>query len=125
MHMNNEGKLERRCPVCGVPIKGRSNKIFCCKKCKNAYHNEQRSRQLCYRNKIITSLTLNYRILEKLLSKHIDSMALCDIEVSGFKPSMVTGYKIIGNQKKEFRCFDIKYCMSDSKVYKIVRIKKP
>ena len=32
----------KTCPVCGDPIKGRMDKVYCTPKCKNAAHYEDR-----------------------------------------------------------------------------------
>ena len=116
--------MEKRCLICGEPLTGRSDKKFCSRKCKNAYHNDETSQYRNYRNRILTSLNSNYRILDTLISQDVESISLYDIEALGFKSAIVTGYTKSRMHRNEFRCFNIKYNQSETKIFGIRKIVK-
>lgn len=107
------------CLQCGKVTYGRPDKKFCSEVCKNGWHNarQQKSRQL--RNRIVTALNKNYRILEELISSGRLSAELMPLEEQGFRPSFVTGYTRVRYGHDVFRCFDISYSLSHARLFKI------
>ena len=120
-------KRERMMPVClecGDKIKyGRTDKKFCCEDCKNKHYNKLAKAGRAYRRKIMSRLTRNYQILEQLIKDGIESVDLTDIVSAGFAPEIVTGYHKNRCRSDQYWCFDIKYSMSDSRVYSISKIR--
>lgn len=112
-----------RCLECGEPIpKGRRDKIFCGEKCKNRYHYHYSSKSRARNEKlrVLNALDRNYRILEILIDNGVATVELGVLVLRGFNPYYVTAYKK-HRPHDEYWCFDIKYCMSERKVYKISR----
>ena len=119
-------KYIRRMPLClecGNQIRyGRTDKKFCCEDCKNKHHNAQAKAGRSYRNKVIAILNRNYEILEQMLREGIDSADLVDLASLGFASGIVTSYRHIGKHDV-FTCYDIKYIMTKTKIYSIMKIK--
>lgn len=111
------------CLECGNQIRyGRTDKKFCCEDCKNKHHNAQAKAGRSYRNKVIAILNRNYEILEQMLREGIDSADLVDLASLGFASGIVTSYRHIGKHDV-FTCYDIKYIMTKTKIYSIMKIK--
>ena len=121
------GKREKRMPVClecGDKIRyGRTDKKFCCEDCKNKHYNRLAKVGRAYRRKIMNRLTRNYQILEQLIKDGVESVDLTDIVSAGFTPETVTGFHKNRCKSDKYWCFDIKYSMSDSRVYSISKIR--
>lgn len=73
------------------------------------------------RSRIITALSHNHSLLEKALRGGLLSIDLMTMENMGFRPDYVTGYTPARNGAGTCRCFDISYCRSATRVYKIRR----
>jgi hypothetical protein len=120
-------RKEKRMPVClecGDKIKyGRSDKKFCCEDCKNRHNNKMAKFSRANRRKVMAMLTRNYAILEQLIRSGIKSAEITDLISEGFVPDCVTGFHKNRFQSDEFSCFDIKYKMTDSRVYSISKIR--
>ena len=120
-------RREKRMPVClecGDKIKyGRSDKKFCCEDCKNRHNNKMAKFSRANRRKVMAMLSRNYAILEQLIKSGIKSVEVTDLISEGFVPDCVTGFHKNRFQSDEFSCFDIKYKMTDSRVYSISKIR--
>ena len=120
-------KKEKKMPVClecGDKIRyGRSDKKFCCDDCKNRHNNKMAKFSRANRRKVMSMLTRNYMILEQLLKSGIASAEITDLISEGFVPDCVTGFHKNRFQAHEYSCFDIKYKMTDSRVYSISKIR--
>ena len=66
-------------------------------------------------------LSRNYEILCGLVATGLDSADLQDIELKGFYPGIVTSYRRIGKHDV-FCCFDIKYIMTRTRIYSVMKI---
>lgn len=112
------------CLECGDKIRyGRTDKKFCCEECKNKYYNELAKGSRAYRRKVVNRLSRNYRILDQMLKAGEPSVELTDLMSLGFSPDAVTGYHKNRFKTDEYWCFDIKYKMTDSRVYSISKLK--
>ena len=112
------------CLECGDKIKyGRSDKKFCCEECKNRHNNKMARYSRANRRKIMAMLTRNYGILEQMIRSGIKSAEITDLVSEGFVPDCVTGFHKNRFQAHEYSCFDIKYKMTDSRVYSISKIR--
>lgn len=59
-----------KCKICKKPLKGRTDKVFCSKRCKNHYHvNLRRATAIATRD-IDTMLHRNRSILLEIMGKH-------------------------------------------------------
>ena len=120
-------KREKRMPVClecGDKIMyGRIDKKFCCEECKVRYYNNLAKGSRAYRRKIMGRLARNYQILEQIIKAGEKSVELTDLVSAGFTPESVTGYHKNRFKSDEYWCFDIKYRMTDSRVYSISKIR--
>lgn len=110
------------CLECGSEITyGRFDKKFCSERCKNLYHNRQTSNYRAVRLKITNALMRNYAVLEKLVKLEVTSISIGDASQMGFNTEYVTSYHKVGGHN-EYRCFDIKYCLSATRLFKIERV---
>ena len=118
-------KWERVIPVClecGDKIKyGRTDKKFCSDDCRNRHFNNKLKEGRAYRRKVLTLLQKNYDLLDKLIKSGIESADFADLVTLGFTPDAVTFYHR-SRRHDDFACFDIKYKMSESRIYSISKI---
>ena len=119
-------KKEKKMPVClecGDKIGyGRSDKKFCCEDCKNRYYNGLSKGSRKFKRKVMVRLTKNYQILEQIIKSGESSVELTDLVSFGFTPDTVTGFHKNRFKSDEYWCFDIKYRMTDSRVYSISKL---
>ena len=117
-------KIMPVCLECGDKIRyGRSDKKFCCDECRTRHYNNMAKGSRTYRRKVMTRLTRNYQILEQILKSGESSMELTDLVSFGFSPDTVTGFHKNRFKSDEYWCFDIKYRMTDSRVYSISKLR--
>ena len=110
------------CLECGDKIKyGRTDKKFCCDDCRNRHYNTKLKEGRAYRRKVLSLLQKNYDLLEDLLKSGVDSAEFADLVTLGFTPDAVTFYHR-SRRHDDFACFDIKYKMSESRIYSISKI---
>ena len=74
------------------------------------------------RRKVMAMLTHNYAILEQMLKTGVKSAEVTDLISEGFVPDCVTGFHKNRFKADEYSCFDIKYKMTDSRIYSISKI---
>ncbi|MBR6731331.1 MAG: hypothetical protein IKL91_01335 [Bacteroidales bacterium] len=112
-----------RCLECGDEIKyGRTDKKFCCEDCRMSYNNALQKSSRGYKRRVLSVLSRNYAILDGLLKSGRETSDLQDLELHGFQPGMVTSYRRCGKHDV-FCCFDIKYIMTATKIYSVMKIK--
>lgn len=123
--MIEEEEKRGRCLECGdiLPY-GRSDMKFCSQSCKSRWHYERDGRIKGIRIRILGALDRNYAILESLLEKGVTRIDIPDLAQMGYNFDCITSYHKVRN-RNEYRCFDIKYYMSDSSVFKLERCRKP
>ena len=110
------------CLEWGEPIVyGRTDKKFCCESCKNRFNNRKIRNSRNMKQRIWNALEKNHSILESLIKLGIVSIRLPDLCSLGFNPEYSTSYHKVGNHK-EFRCFDIVYYLSESRIFGIRRV---
>lgn len=111
-----------KCLHCGEQIKyGRTDKKFCCEDCRNRHYNELAKSSRMFRRKILSQLMANYQILDSLFRAGIASIELIDAIAMGFVPGVITSYRRVGRHD-EFCCFDIKYIMTNMRIYSISKL---
>ena len=109
------------CKMCGRPVVGRSDKIFCCEACRNRWHYHFGEGHERYSRKVLSALRKNYEIMESLLSEGRTSVDLLRMQDLGFKPAYITGHRRARYGHDEYRCVEISYCMTQRKVFRIFR----
>lgn len=111
-----------RCLHCGDNIRyGRVDKKFCCEDCRISHHNELSKRSRSFRRRILSQLSGNYELLDRLVLSGIDSVNLTDLVALGFIPGIMTSFQKVGKHY-EYRCFDIKYIMTSTRIYSISKM---
>ena len=111
-----------KCLHCGEKIRyGRTDKKFCCDDCRNRHNNELSKSGRTFRRKIMSQLMANYQILDNLYRAGTDSIEVIDAIMMGFVPGVVTSYRRTGKHD-EFCCFDIKYIMTNKRIYSISKL---
>ncbi len=118
-------KIVRQIPVClecGHKIKyGRTDKKFCCDKCRNRYNNAQIKVGRAYKRRVMKALAANYDILDRLVKAGVSSMELFDLVNLGFVLEAVTSHRRVRHHD-EYACFDIKYVLTPSRISGITKI---
>lgn len=120
--MESREEERGRCLACGKVLPcGRSDMKFCSVKCKSRYHYFNEGRFRCIRQRVIRTMDRNHKILDALLSEGINSIDLPDLAALGYDFNCVTSYhKVRGHN--EYRCYDIKYCMTANRIFNLVKI---
>lgn len=120
-----EKKGERHmlvCLECGDRIRyGRTDKKFCCDDCRMRHYNAAARSSRAFRRRVFSVLSRNHRVLETLLKAGVDSVDLIDLAAMGFSPTFVTSHTKTGKHN-EYGCFDIKYIMTRTRIYSIMKI---
>ena len=115
---DNGGK---RCLECGDVLPyGRKDMKFCSSSCKNKWHYQSRSWVNVLKLRTRSILDKNYSILEALLESGVTSIDIPDLAQMGYNFDCITSYHKVRNHD-EYRCYDIKYYMSRSRIFKIER----
>lgn len=110
------------CMHCGAPVYGRTDKKFCSPECKDRYNYLKKAELQRYRRHILMNIRRNYAILENLINEGIRTADRQDIEELGFRSGCMTGFRKHRDKEMEYRCFDICYCMTGTRIYKICRL---
>ena len=116
-----ERDYEPGCLQCGSAIYGRPDKQFCSQSCKDRWHYVKKAARDRYRRRILIGISRNYELLEDLLERGITSIDRTDFEEQGFGINWMTGLRKQKDKRVEYRCFDIGYKISDTRIYGIGR----
>lgn len=111
---------ERHCLECGDELVGRTDKKFCSFECKNRYNNLRSHKLRATKNSVNSILERNYDILTHLLNMGMTSLDLVSLTRMGFNPAYNTSSTRAGCHA-ELWCYDIRYCLSDSRLFKLER----
>ncbi len=110
------------CLECGDVIRyGRTDKRFCCEECRTRHNNNLAKTRRLYKAKVLGALDKNYEILDALVRNDEDSADLVELMSLGFAPGVVTSYRKSGKHDV-FTCYDIRYIMTRTRVYSIMKI---
>lgn len=125
MTYDKNWKNGKVCLECGDSIDyGRVNRKFCCDECKDKYHYRMQRNYRSVRLRVVNALNKNHEILDKLIGMSVFSIDLGDLAQLGFTSTYATACRKAGCHM-EYRCFDIKYHMSDRRVFSIERVPGP
>lgn len=111
------------CLECGTAVYGRADKKFCSTSCKNRHNNKKRDVNKT-RKPILSTIENNYQLLDFIVRSGCTYINLEDLKQMGFDPSYVTAQLSGDKGHREFRCFDIRYYQSATKIFKIRRIEE-
>lgn len=111
-----------RCLECGDKIVHyRTNKKFCCSKCRDTYFNRKKRQDARFRHMIDSQLERNYKILTSLLLRDEFSANIEDLTAMGFRVGSVTSFTRTRNYVS-YACFDISFRISDTRIFNIRRM---
>ena len=111
---------ELHCLECWKPLYGRSDKKFCSAGCKNGWHYQNSAELRRYKSWTHSALNRNHRILQELLGNESRHFSLPELQLRGFTPHIVTGYRgCAPDGSKQFACYDILYTQSSTEIYQI------
>ena len=113
--------MEKKCPECGEPIKGRIDKKFCSDLCRNAYNNKQNSDTTNYMRTVNNVLRKNRRILLEFTGgKTTVSVNKQKLHEKGFNFKHFT--HTLKTQKGLYNfCYEYGYLPSDKDYYLLVK----
>ena len=117
-------RIENRrvCRNCGKPISGRADKRFCCSRCKNEWNNSLNGPARHRRNRVLGILDKNYQVLKMVLESGERAPELASLADAGFRSEYVTEFRRIRRGRDEYRCFDISYNKTETRLYNIRRV---
>lgn len=117
--------MHNNCLECGDEILyGRSDKKFCSSSCRNAYNNRLASIGPGGKRHILNRIESNYAILHTLLLLGRTSVSVRELDALGYDKKYVTFHdKVKGHDM--FRCFDLSYYQSASKIFGLTRLSLP
>lgn len=121
-YKNCDTSYEKHCLQCGDEITyGRADKKFCSTVCRHAYWNGKTKDYRTYHLRVLNAIDKNYRILDRVIKMKLDSLDLMTMVQFGFRPGVYTASRRIGKHHQEYFIFEIRFQMSESKVYGIKR----
>jgi len=123
-YKDNDRKNARVCLECGDVLDdiGRSDRKFCCERCKNRYNNRKSHEYRGLHNKVLRALDKNHEILDNLLKASITSIDLGDLSLLGYDMGFSTSYRKSGIHA-EYRCFDIKFLCTEKRIFRISKVR--
>lgn len=90
--MKDPESKTKTCPVCGSPIKGRPDKIFCSATCRNAGYYEKRQVHEIFFLKVDRQLKINRKILKRYNREGYTTLRKEKLIEAGFNPHFFTHY---------------------------------
>tara|TARA_R110000868_G_scaffold339309_1_gene600028 strand:+ start:81 stop:467 length:387 start_codon:yes stop_codon:yes gene_type:complete len=83
---------ERRCPVCEILVKGRSDKIFCSAKCRSINQYDNRQETEAFYLQVDRQLKINRKLLKKYNRSGYTTIRKSELIQEGFDPKFFTHY---------------------------------
>lgn len=94
------------CPTCGEEVKGRSDKVYCSKKCAStSYYNEHLEENIVFK-RVDKQLKTNRRILKKYNRSGFSTLRKEQLVREGFDPAYFTNYWRNSKKQVYFFCYD-------------------
>lgn len=97
----------KKCPVCGTMLKGRSDKKYCSVKCKSIHQYEQRQETEAFFLKVDRQLKINRKLLKRYNKSGFTTIRKSELINQGFDPKFLTHYW--KNKKGEVYLFVYEY----------------
>ncbi len=82
----------KKCPVCEIEIKGRSDKKYCSLKCKSADQYQKHKREEVLYHVIDKQLKINRKLLKAYNKSGLSSIRKTKLIAEGFNPNYFTHY---------------------------------
>lgn len=98
---------DRKCPICGSVIMGRTDKIFCSTKCKSIDQYEKRQETETFYLTVEKQLRTNRKTLKKYNKSGFTTIRKSKLIEDGFNPNFFTHYW--KNQKGDVYLFVYEY----------------
>ena len=113
------------CLECGKELNygGRTDRKYCSDSCRNRHNYKRNKDSLLYRERVLRHIEKNYEILSELLERGEKSKSLVDLAENGFNSFFFTTMKKVKTHN-ECRCYDIKYFLSENKIFGIERVRR-
>ena len=83
---------DKRCPICGSPVKGRSDKLFCSTKCKSINQYENRRENEKFYLRVDRQLKVNRKLLKRYNRSGFTTIRKSELIGEGFDPKFFTHY---------------------------------
>ncbi len=102
---------KRTCKICGLPIKGRADKIFCSSTCKNAYHvglrkatseAVQQTDKILHRNRSILIEIMDGNTTQRKVNRS-------ELDKKKFNYKYITGYSVNSRGKTYHHVYDFSW----------------
>jgi hypothetical protein len=109
----------RKCYQCKKKIVGRSDKKFCDRYCRSAYHNEHAKSDLRVVRKINVLLKRNRSILKKLQDRGQSKVRKETLSQYGFLFGYFTRFTVDPEKRQRYYCYEICYFEEEEGIYRI------
>ncbi len=116
------------CPICGIKLHGRLDKIFCSDTCKSRYHRNKNDERRPVTRTIDSILHRNWKILSEhhtAIGKKKFFVSLALLSRKGFHPNYYTTSSENSQQKKYFYVYDFAWMMFSDKELMVIKLEKP
>lgn len=113
--------MDKTCPECGEPIKGRIDKKFCSDLCRNSFNNKQNSDSNNYMRNINNILRRNRRILEELTPEGKSKVHRDKLTSRGFNFSYFTNIYSTKTGNQYFFCYEYGYLQLEGDFFALVK----
>ncbi len=105
----NISTMDKQCPECAEPIRGRTDKKFCSDLCRNAYNNKLNSCKTGYLRSVNSILRRNRKILETLVPEQTAKATKSKLLQKGFDFSYHTNAYTTKKGDTYFFCYEYGY----------------
>ena len=124
MEYNDRERPQVHCLECGDEMGyGRPDRKFCCRDCKNQYHNRQRRYPLReeLESAVLHALDKNHAILDRLYKMGVRAIDLATLSQLGYDTRFVTSYLRMGRHNI-FTLFDLQFEMTPSQLKRLTSL---
>ncbi len=83
---------DKKCPVCGSLVRGRTDKIFCSTKCKSIKQYESRQQDEKFYLRVDRQLKINRKLLKRYNRSGFTTIRKSELTAKGFDPKFFTHY---------------------------------
>lgn len=100
---------DKKCPICGFTIIGRSDKVFCTDLCRNKHNNLIKKNANLLVKEINKTLLKNMLILESFISSGQQNLSKTEFKEKGFNFTYFTNIKPHPDGSQIFYCYKYGY----------------
>jgi hypothetical protein len=101
--------MTSQCLQCAKPLRGRSDKKFCCDVCRVSFHNNLNSQKSGYIRNVNSILARNRKILEECLFSQLTEISKSKLQQRGFNFQFYTNKERSPNGEGSYYCYDYGY----------------